>query len=364
MPGAAGVRRSPPLLRGVLAGGLVLALLVGGYLLRVALTGPSSACTTRVQPTADFQALVEGFAPGSVVCLAPGEYAARGTRTEWPVSGTAAEPVVVRAVGDGEVRLLGYHNVSGSHVVLDGLVFAGPSGPVTAGNTPDDEEVLLWASGNHVQVLRCEVRDGRWRAGIYVTGQEVVIDACSVHDNGVWADPTQRQLGGRADNIDQGVYWGPGSSGALRNSVVARNLAYGVQMIGGSRGVLVVNNTIVGNGRGGVIWAGDSNGGQLVNNVIVGNGGYALNAHLLTGAGNVATDNLAWGNARGQWDDTGPLTTARNSVADPRFVSGSDLRLRPDSPAVDAGRADAAPLFDRDGRVRGVPPDQGAYERG
>lgn len=356
-------RRLSPLL-GVLAVSLGLAVLGGWFLLQGPAPTEQSACTSWVEPTENFQALVDGFVPGTVACLTPGDYAARGMRTEWHVSGTAAEPVVVRAVGDGEVRLLGYHNVSADHVVLDGLVFAGPSGPVTPGNTPHDEEVLLWASGDHLLIVRCEVRDGLWRAGIYVTGQGVVIDACSVHDNGPWSDPTQEQLGGRADNIDHGVYWGPGSSGVLMNSVLAHNLAYGVQMIGRTREVRVINNTIVGNGRGGVIWAGDSTDCELVNNVIADNGGYAVNAHLLTGRGNVAIDNLAWDNARGSWNDDGPLRTAHNTVADPRFVSSSDLRLRPDSPAVDAGRPEGAPSLDRDGRRRGVRPDQGAYEQG
>lgn len=369
--GPAGRGRLLPLLVGLVAASLVALTVLGGWFPRpapapdavIGAVAGEPACTVRVQPAVDFQALVNGLKAGSVACLASGEYGARGTRTEWRVSGTAAKPVVVRAVGQGEARLLGYHNVSGAHVVLDGLVFAGPSGPVTPGNTPADEEVLLWASGDHIQVVRCEVRDGLWRAGIYVTGQDVIIDACSVHDNGPWADPDQKQLGGRASNIDHGVYWGRGSSGVLMNSVLARNLAYGVQMSGGTRGVRILHNTIVGNGRGGVIWAEDSNDCELVNNIIAGNGGYALNAHLLTGDGNIATHNLAWNNARGEWNDNGPLWTARNGVADPRFVSESDLHLRPDSPAVGAGRPDGMPRRDGDGRLRGVRPDQGAYEQ-
>lgn len=325
----------------------------------------AGACTRDLRPTADLGGLVAGLRPGDVACLAPGTYGARGTRTDWELSGERGRPVTLRAARPGTALLLGMVHLAGSHLVLDGVVLDGPTGPVTEANSPAGEEVLLWAEGDDLVVRRTEVRHGLWRAGVYVEGERVLLDGLWVHDNGPWSDPRQEQVGGRADNIDQGVYWGRGSSGWLRNSVLERNLAYGLQISGGAGPVHVAHNTVVRNGRGGVIWAEDTSGSTLVNNVIAYNEGYGLNAHLLTGSDNRAHHNLGWGNARGEWNDTGPVRVHDNAVGDPGFAGMRDYRLGPDSAALDAASEGAQTPRDRDGvrRPQGRGPDIGAYER-
>lgn len=330
----------------------------------VELTG-GPACTQQLTPTPDLAAVVATLEPGDVACLAPGVYGARGSRTDWEASGTSGAPITVRAHARDVVLLRGFQNLSGSHWVLDGLVFDGPTGAVDPANTPDGEEVLVWAQGDGLVLRRCEVRDGRWRAGVYVTGSDVTLDSCHVHDIGPWDDPDQEQLGGRADNVDHGVYWGVGSSGTLVNSVLEHNLAYGVQISEGAGDVLVAHNTIVHNGTGGLIWAEETSGSTFINNIVAFNTGYAVNAHLLTGSHNVARDNLAFGNTRGEWNDNGVLVTRRNRVADPMFAGAGDYRLRRGSPAVDAGAAQRVAPLDHAGvrRPQGAGPDIGAHEQ-
>lgn len=322
-------------------------------------------CTKQERPTRDLNTLVSRLRPGDVACLAAGAYGERATRSDWRSSGTPDKPIQVRALGPGEVQLRGFVNLAGRFLVLDGLVFDGPTGLVNAANAPSGEEDLVWVQGAHDVLRRCEVRNGLWRAGVYVTGQDASIEASWIHDIGPWFDFHQQQIGGRADNIDHGVYWGPGSSGRLVNSVVEHNLAYGVQISHGAHDIVVSNNTIVRNGAGGVIWAEQTNNSTLRNNIIALNGGYTVNAHLLTGTGNVAQRNLAWGNGFGGWTDNGPLVVQGNVVADPLFVSPRDYRLRAGSPAIDAGMLTGAPSSDRDGHLRpkGASPDIGAYER-
>jgi hypothetical protein len=326
--------------------------------------GGKPACTATYQPRQDLGQLVNGLHPGDVACLAPGDYGAKGTRTNWRTSGIAGKPIVVRAASPGSVQVHGFVDLAASWVVADSLIFDGPTGYVNPANEPHGEEVLLWAQGDHLLIRGCEVRNGLWRAGIYVGGDDVMIDSCWVHDIGPWSQPEQDQIGGRAANTDHGIYWGGGHGGRLVNSVLEHNLAYGLQINGNADGVQVVNNTIVRNGTGGVIWADDASGSTLLNNIIAFNGGYGLNAHLLTGIGNVARNNLGWGNALGEWNDNGPLSTRGNLVGDPLFVSDRDYRLRGGSPAVDAGETEGAPANDRDGYPRkGAGPDIGACER-
>lgn len=358
------------------AAALVLAMLLVGSAVTVVRSGDGEergsvevttapACTRTLTPTPDLAAAVATLVPGDVACLARGVYGARGTRTDWEVSGTRDDPITVRAETRGAVLVRGFQNLSGSHLELDGLIFDGPTGAVDPANTPDGEEVLVWAQGDGLALRRCEVRDGRWRAGIYVTGSDVTVDACHVHDIGPWDDPDQEQLGGRADNVDHGVYWGDGSSGSIVNSVLEHNLAYGLQISGGANDVLVAHNTIVRNGTGGLIWAEDSSRSTFTNNIVAFNTGYAVNAHLLTGRHNVARDNLAFGNSRGEWNDNGLLVTRRNRVADPMFAGSDDYRLRRGSPAVDAGSAQHVVPRDHAGnrRPQGAGPDIGAHEQ-
>ncbi|MBC8010333.1 MAG: hypothetical protein H7067_09570 [Burkholderiales bacterium] len=65
-----------------------------------------------------------------------------------------------------------------------------------------------------------------------------------------------------------------------------------------------------------------------------------------------------------------PTLGKGDRIADPRFVNASsdpavaDFRLRPDSPARDAGVVETfSPYLDLDGRVRATPPTLGAYEK-
>jgi hypothetical protein len=326
---------------------------------------PEAACTETIKPGPDLPKLVRRLRPGDVACMAPGVYGARGVRADVALSGQPGKTITLRAQRRGTVFLRGMIILEGRHLVLDGVVLDGPTGSITPANAPDGEEVLLWAKGNDLLIRRTEARNGLWRAGIFVSGTNVTLDACWVHDIGPWNNPGQDQVGGRADNIDHGVYWGGGTSGRLTNSLLEHNLAYGLQISGGAENVLVAHNTIVRNGAGGIIWAERTGGSSLVGNIIAENDGHAVNTHMLVGALNAAKDNWAWRNSQGNWNDTGPVATGRNQVADPRFVGGGNYRLQAGSPAIDAAYPETATQTDYDGRRRpqGDGPDPGAFER-
>ena len=140
----------------------------------------------------------------------------------------------------------------------------------------------------------------------------------------------------------------------------------------GTRGALLVNNTIAGN------FGGDSSlflGGfdaqvQLFNNVVAAastvpavlcDTTYSTTPpvfdhnDLFNSAGPAASGSCAQ-----------VVGTTGNISADPKFAASGDFHLQPSSPAIDAGNngAPALPGTDLDGqpRVSGVAVDQGAYE--
>lgn len=98
-------------------------------------------------------------------------------------------------------------------------------------------------------------------------------------------------------------------------------------------------------------WAGPGQGDSISNWRIVGN----------AGSGSRCDSRISY--SHNVWDDWKCSSTDKQ--ADPRFVDrdGGDLRLRPGSPAINAGDPADAPAVDIEGKARGSAPDAGAYER-
>lgn len=333
----------------------------------------SAACTKTIAPTANFGSAVNALSPGDVACLQTGNYGARGTRTNWTVSGTSAANITVQAAPGATPTLLGFHDISGSYWVANHLLFDGPTGVVNSANSPSGEEVLVWAQGNNITIKYSEVRKGLWHAGIYSSGNNVSIIASYIHDIGPWSNPAQVQTGGNANNIDHGIYVGGGNNGRIINNVVEHNLAYGIQLWDANpTGWVIANNTVVRNGYGTngggiILWDAVSNT-NIFNNIIANNGGYSISDHGTTSvsSGNTIHNNLAYNNPNGNFNDGGSASYSSNMVSNPLFVSGttSDYRLQSGSAAIAAGTTVGAPTTDITGATRpqGVAPDMGAYK--
>ena len=114
----------------------------------------------------------------------------------------------------------------------------------------------------------------------------------------------------------------------------------------------------------------DTHDSEVVNNTIVGGG--ALPGGIWTGwgtektwisvsgQGNVVRNNLTTKNSTG--GDHNIIVDATNVYALFMDWEGGDLRLKPESDAVDAGTKEAAPEDDVSGHPRDEIPDVGAYE--
>ncbi len=177
-----------------------------------------------------------------------------------------------------------------------------------------------------------------------------------IHDNGDRSDSSQA-------NLDHGVYWSSGS-GVVANNVIENNFAYGVHLYPNASGVLVEQNTIVGNDKGGVIIAEAAANNRVINNVVANNALSGIKGYALTGGGNVAQRNVVWANGR-NFEGTG-IALSSNIEADPQFVGAGDYRLRSTSPAINAAMPSSSTSSDYAGKPRtaGGATDIGAYEAG
>jgi parallel beta-helix repeat protein len=140
----------------------------------------------------------------------------------------------------------------------------------------------------------------------------------------------------------------------------------------GTRGALLVNNTIAGNfgGSSSVFLGGFDAQVQLVNNVMA-----AATTVPAVLCDTTYSSTPPVFDHNDLFNSAGPATqgscsqvvgTSGNISSDPKFVSSGDFHLQGTSPAIDAGNSSAPslPATDLDGlpRISGAAVDQGAYE--
>lgn len=409
--------------QGALRAATLAAATIGALLLGPAnaTAAPAPGCTkvaglAELQSPAGFRAFVTGLMPGEVGCLPPGTYGAINERFTMSLR-QPGPPITLRAQDyANRPTIVGQLSLAGFSITASGLIFDGPAGCESPPPAACLQMAPVAITGNNVEVNRSEVKDSASNEGIHVGNDlgapapvNVRLLQNYIHDNGVRSDRARA-------NLDYGINWVQGS-GAIANSVIAANHAYGVHLAPYARNVRVTLNTIVGHGRSGVIIADcdpaensplrplncttppgvDIARGNLVDNNIIANnctdsafsrfcsGGVA--SFLLTSAtnGNRVRNNVLFRNyyrkreqacdgRRGCKAPRG-LAYSRNLSGNPLFVGGprskgaARFALRARSPAI--GRA-ASPSSrdlktgDFAGRPRprpkGTRPDLGAFE--
>lgn len=283
---------------------------------------------------------------GDTVVLHAGVYGAQGVTTTASKNGVTWQ-------ADGEALLRGKTRIRGAGSKWVGVVFDGPTGNVggNASECSPGESVVVDVGASNVELDHVEAREGLGHAAIYVTtGTNIRVHHAYVHDSGC-TDPG-------AANLDHGIYWHDGT-GSVESSLIARNIARGVQIYPGPATVTVAHNTIINNGRAGV----QPDGGQvtIANNVIVGNGSSNGTPGIYCRAGSHKTfNNLLWANAGGDVQGTSCVRSG-DVHADPLFLVDG-WHIGADSPAIGL----ASPFYvlspDLDGEPRDVTPDSGADE--
>ncbi len=283
-----------------------------------------------------------------------------GTYPEWVVvarSGAPGHRIVIEAYPGEWPVVTGRLKIEGDHVRVSGIRFEG-------GTSANRRGVLIYvAGGDDVVVSRCEIT-GAVLSGIYLEGA----DGARVVHNRIHHNGTH-------DNLDHGIYWSSGEGGLVAGNVVYDNHAKGIQLYPDADGIVVSQNTVVGNGRIGIVIGGEgttSDRNVIVNNVVAFNDWEGIRGYWggHVGVGNEVLNNLVFGNGRGSGRvDVAAhgLEVRENLSVDPLFaeLDAGDFHLAAGSPAVDRAVRRYSLRTDLEGRPRLVDraPDLGAYER-
>ena len=317
--------------------------------------------------------------PGQILYLRAGTYGARGTHFDFTATGTASAPITVSGYpGDGRPILQGQFYVNGSYFRLTNVVIDGPTGNV-GGPGPNGEGnmIILW--GTQLEFSNSEVRFGQWHAGVGVDGGlNYRIFNNYIHDNGGYLGDFS--MNDPSWNNDHGVYASPSSYGLIANNVIEHNSSKGLMGRHDANHILVVNNTVVGNGRYGIDINESTHDWTMANNILLNNGtikgGGGIGTPGSGGTSYVEINNLFWRNGSNgttTWDNN--ATVINNVVANPLLVNPAvatdhqnpnpttDNQLQAGSPAIGFADPNYSLPFDITGKCRGASPDAGAYER-
>lgn len=357
--------------------------------------GPGSGftrptATRTVNPTADLAGLFNTFVAGDVIHMNAGTYGAIDNRYNITPNGTSASRIQVYAAPGAAVTIKGFYVQYGTYWTIGDVTFDGPTGFVASTNNAglgaaagEGESDQVWINTSDMVIDHCTVQDNNWNAGIFITGSNNIVQNCYIYNNGPWHDPQRTHNGGNANNLSHGIYIDSGSGNVVRNNLVERNLAYGVQLYGGGGGpstTLVYNNTIVDNGYDGAT-NGMLGGGIIVlctsgtanrcwNNLITNHSGTGVQTTGTASAAGACTyeNNWFFANNSNFSAQTGHTFTGNTTTTNPLYASTTTgtWRLASNSPSINAGLLTSggwsSPVTDRDNYQRIGNPDMGCYE--
>lgn len=374
---------------------------------------PASAWATLVHAAAE-------VGPGDTVRVADGDYQGFYLTT----SGSAESPIhflaegdAVRIVQDNPITDDGINLEGASHVIVEGFVVDGRTRAgiravlgshvtirgnrlgynsrwglftgfvddlLAEGNEAhhsQDEHGIYVSNSSDRPVVRGNHLHHNHANGLHMNGdadaccgdgliEDALVENNVIHGNGVG--------GGSGINLDGGV------GAVIRNNLLYDNHASGISLYridaaGPSTGNLVVNNTIVNaaDGRWCVNLRDGATGNTVRNNILYNHHSYrgalSVSANSLPGLvsdynaviGRFTTDDGDSVLDLAGWQALGHDVHSVSATPGELFlVPGSDFRLLPNAPAVDAGIASGAPATDLDGAPRPVGDgfDVGAYE--
>jgi hypothetical protein len=319
---------------------------------------------TKSDPWRTIRKAISEARPGMRIVIKPGRYGVRGRTIAVDVSGRRSSPITFMGQPHRrKPKILGYFEITGHDLRFRRLIFNGPTGrvkPITPDNPKGEQVQVAISHADRVSIVRSEIRNNDWHAGIYITRSgDVRILRNYIHDNGDGGACCYRYQW----NASHGIYFSSGS-GVIANNVIEHNLARGVQLYPHPHDVVVKENTIVRNRQTGVQVSKEAADTTIANNVVANNVNYSIRSYRLTGTGNHVIRNIVWGSAEPFGTFTGGLIRRENLIADPAFVSSTNYHLTSDSPAIDRANPDYVVDEDFEGtpRPQGAAFDIGAFE--
>src|SRR5215510_14664688 len=331
------------------------------------------------QPWQTLQKAFDALQPGQIAYLRAGTYGSFCSASTFRRAGTLTAPITVQGYAGERAVLHGQIRIDGSYFRLSNIVAEGPTCGTWGATTRQGDNMILMTPGltHNVEVSSSEVYHDGWHAGISAGGDDIWILNNYIHDNGGFNDTSQI-------NTSHGIYYHVGTRGVVANNILEHNRAKGLSARFTANHILVINNTVVGNGRSGMDVAESTYAWTFVNNVVMNNGNVNDGVGINTGgsaggATNIEINNILWNNGTSgtsNWDANATVTN--NVVADPLLANpvssvpstthqgySNDYHLKSGSPAIDFASVLYALPFDLGGvcRPKGQGPDAGAVEQ-
>ncbi len=337
---------------------------------------------TRGSPYRDLQDSIDAAEHGDTLRILPGTYSATPVSFVESLCGNCEEHLTdVEAtrgflvqVEDSRGSSMTGVTITGGRRDADGMATdAGVvvrrssvtlTGLVIADNTDRADEVVVGIGGvmgrewAEIFVTDCTISNNGWDgialyrgAVAFIADNEISIGRGA--GIGITWDASAVVLRNRISGYWKGIGTFGTSWAIVKNNAVFDNLGWGLVATGESF-MEAANNVIVRNGNCGFALWSDEATGLLTNNIIAENGwreewvcaqvGIWMNGDP---SNFLFEHNDVWGNVAGDYRDMDDLTGASGNVSfDPLFADSLDFRLRPASPAIDAGDPSTV---DRDG---------------
>ncbi len=343
----------------------------------VATSGNDGHPGTESQPFRTLARGVTALTPGATLSVRAGTYAESlmnvipgGTSWTAPVRVVAypGEVVILRP-NAGAYRVLHFQGARTAFISVEGLV-------LDAANVGYDAVKITYGapadSAHHIRLLGCEIKNAPMQGILVTPGSDdnEFIDL-NVHHNGRndfhhgFYISSQRNLIEHSEihaNAGHGIQLYSGYGVSVHDNVVRGNVVVSNATTGARAGVMVskgarnrvYNNVIVANVRGiHVDYAATDT--DVYNNTLYAN----EDEGLFIGSGSVAADvrnNIVYASTGPNYINLSSTTAQSHNLfgVDPRFTdpARSDYRVRPDSPAVDAGLTLTLVTTDLDGVSR------------
>lgn len=316
--------------------------------------------------------------PGDVICVREGDYE---PHVVFATSGSEGAPIVLRSHPGETARLTGGMNiqagwgVSVGWIVIEDLDITQNGAPL-----PDvGDQCIYFHSAHDVVIRRNYIHDCNG-GGLFGNARDLLVDGNRI---------SRCALNATLQYTAAGINLS-GTHIVVQNNRIERNVDYGVVISGvpwnpredpnhpedpsynDATDWIVTNNVFALNPNQAAIRVTlvGATGAIIQNNLFVENNEQGSGSNGIEfadcGSGHVVRNNLFSGTAP-PISDTGRSHVETDSVfEDPQFVDpgGTDFRVEADSPAIDAGIADAAPDHDTECAVRpqGAAVDLGVYE--
>lgn len=311
---------------------------------------------------------VSGY-PGETVTLRPS-----GNRVIEFTGSTKKYIVIDNLILDASSASIDAVKLSASSVNLDTGIITNPPGPIRFKNSEiknaKGQGFLVIGDGN--EFINLKVHNNGTTDhdhGFYISSSNNLIENCEIYNNAGWG--IQIYTGSDAIRANSNVI----RNNKVHDNAAAQTLAPGMTYVRGV-GIGLYNgdnniayNNVIWNNSTGIAVNYSSSNIKVFNNTLYSNRknvSWASNIEIGSGAYNARVqNNIMWGPG-GTINDSGAGTVKdHNITTDPRFMTpGTDFRLQPNSPAIDAGISLSEVNNDISGQTRpkGSGYDIGAYE--